>query len=509
MPELLRCLLPPTASDELTHHLALPQLWLRTGEIRPIQGITVSYFPAWTEVLYAGGLLLNQEALARIIHFLLGLLVLLIPACWTTPAGPWTFLALAALWLTTPAFYALLGIAYSDLGCLAALLGAFFLWKQWMEERERRLLIFASALTGLSVAIKYSALPAAVVLLGMSFLEILSRRKKEGLSAYGDLPCLLAAAIAPLPHFVINGMTTGNPLYPLLQAVFGGPEAATGLPLGHWEIRELFYGESLLLRLLVPLRIYWTGLSGSQERFDGVINPLWLFWPLLFLWSKEGKSQRIEIRLALAWAAISLITFLTASPRARYYLPALAPLAVLFVEKFPAIEWTPKRKRAALALAVLGGLFGLVHNGREIVRSGLFPYLSGAQGREAYLQEHVPEYAALEAAREHLPGNAVVYPILAGNRFYYIGRQVRLDSGFLPDILKTVIGESESASDAARAFQKLGISHLLFPPSQLAATLRAELTGPQWAVSSEFFETKCVPISQKGAFTLCAIAPDS
>ena len=50
--EIILCLVPPTARDELTHHLAIPQLYARAGRIIEVPMAPYSYFPMLLDMLY-------------------------------------------------------------------------------------------------------------------------------------------------------------------------------------------------------------------------------------------------------------------------------------------------------------------------------------------------------------------------------------------------------------------------------------------------------------------------
>ena len=49
--EILLCLVPPTARDELTHHLAIPRLYVRSGKIVEVPMALYSYYPV-LDMLY-------------------------------------------------------------------------------------------------------------------------------------------------------------------------------------------------------------------------------------------------------------------------------------------------------------------------------------------------------------------------------------------------------------------------------------------------------------------------
>src|SRR5690349_18646272 len=50
--QVLLCLVPPTARDELTHHLAIPRLYVRSGKIVAVPMALYSYYPMLLDMLY-------------------------------------------------------------------------------------------------------------------------------------------------------------------------------------------------------------------------------------------------------------------------------------------------------------------------------------------------------------------------------------------------------------------------------------------------------------------------
>ena len=49
--EIILCLVPPTARDELTHHLAIPRLYARAGRIIEVPMAPYSYYPMLLDML--------------------------------------------------------------------------------------------------------------------------------------------------------------------------------------------------------------------------------------------------------------------------------------------------------------------------------------------------------------------------------------------------------------------------------------------------------------------------
>ena len=65
---------PPVSRDALTHHLAVPKLYLKHGGIHEIPSVTFSYYPMNLDLLYLIPLYFGNDIIPKLIHFLFGLL---------------------------------------------------------------------------------------------------------------------------------------------------------------------------------------------------------------------------------------------------------------------------------------------------------------------------------------------------------------------------------------------------------------------------------------------------
>ena len=74
MIEIILCLVPPTARDELTHHLAIPQLYVRAGRIIEVPMAPYSYFPMLLDMLYTPWIYWGYDSVPKLIHGLFGFL---------------------------------------------------------------------------------------------------------------------------------------------------------------------------------------------------------------------------------------------------------------------------------------------------------------------------------------------------------------------------------------------------------------------------------------------------
>ena len=69
---------PPVSRDALTHHLAVPKLWLEKGLFTELPAIPFSYYPMNLDLLYMVPLYLGNDIVPKYIHFAFALLTALL-----------------------------------------------------------------------------------------------------------------------------------------------------------------------------------------------------------------------------------------------------------------------------------------------------------------------------------------------------------------------------------------------------------------------------------------------
>src|SRR5512139_1291296 len=65
---------PPVGKDELVHHLAVPKLYLKHGEMMEIPFMPFSYYPMNLDLLYLIPLYFGNDIIPKFIHFSFALL---------------------------------------------------------------------------------------------------------------------------------------------------------------------------------------------------------------------------------------------------------------------------------------------------------------------------------------------------------------------------------------------------------------------------------------------------
>ena len=71
---LVMAWVPPVSRDALTHHLAVPKLYVKHGGMYEIPSIAYSYYPGNLDILYLVPLLYGNDILPKLIHFAFALL---------------------------------------------------------------------------------------------------------------------------------------------------------------------------------------------------------------------------------------------------------------------------------------------------------------------------------------------------------------------------------------------------------------------------------------------------
>ena len=470
---------PPVSKDELVHHLAVPKLYLKHGGMVEIPFMPFSYYPMNLDLLYLVSLYFGNDILPKFIHFTFALLTAgLLFAYLKRRTGLSYALFGVAFFLSTPIIVKLSISAYVDLGVVFFSFASLLLLLKWAESGfKRRFLIFSGVMAGLAMGTKYNALVTAVLL--TLFVPILSARSGKGnffRPAFHGLLFLLVALLAFSPWMARNYAWKNNPVYPLYDHHFGPKStSASGedrsqnesinAGLGVFVIREGIYHETWWEIALVPIRVFFEGQDGSPKRFDGKLNPFLLFLPIFAFWRmrQEPEEFRREKKMMLAFVVLFFaIAFFTSDLRIRYIAPILPVLVVLSVIGAEKLHMTiGKRRRIALAFLFVVLASALVYNGRYVVGQFKevepFGYISGAVERDAYLERHRPEYAAMRFVNTHLPQDAKVMLIFLGSRGYYCDRNYVYGD----EALGSVFQGSAHAEEMRSKLKGMGVTHLL------------------------------------------------
>lgn len=500
---------PPAVRDELIHHLAVPKLYLAKGRIFEIPFMGFSYLPQNIDLLYLIPLALGNDIVPRLIHFAFGLLTGLAIYFYLRPGlgRSWGLLGFI-FFISTPVVVNLSKTAYIDLGSAffstLAVIGAL----RYKEEGVFKWLALSAAALGLGLGAKYTNL-VTLFLIGFFILHSSYSRERRLFSAVKSGLIYAGIAFAVLsPWLIRNYIWTGSPLYPLVQIV--SPSAGTAAaPNGAVEAvrlsnelpplvkRELLYGEGFLDIVLLPLRVFWEGVDNSLEKFDGVLNPVFLLLiPLAFL-RKQNDGKWLGLFALLYFIA----TVLTIDLAIRYVMPAIPALTILAVYGARNAFGNKSLRPLGILLAAAFLGFNLYYIKGLYERYHPTEYLAGKKDRDAYLSEVLPDYSVVKAANRMMPEGSRVIMLFAGERGYYWDHDY-----FYPDRLgnyfKVLIKNSRDGAEIKKRFKEAGFTHVFTKESLLAQFAAGNFSDDEIRVVSDFFMNHTVKVASGNGFSV-------
>jgi len=243
---------PPVSRDALTHHLAVPKLYLQQGGIHEIPSVVFSYYPMNLDLLYMVPLYFGNDIVPKFIHFAFALLTTWLIFSYLRKRLDTVWAVGGALFfLSLPIIVKLSITVYVDLGLVffstASLMGLF----KWIESRfQIKYLILSAFCCGLALGVKYNGL--IVLFLLTVFVPLLYKQQakssvavKKAISVKsslnrqlravgsGILFCLIALMVFS-PWMIRNYVWKDNPVYPLYNSFFNPQKVATasGQPFG-------------------------------------------------------------------------------------------------------------------------------------------------------------------------------------------------------------------------------------------------------------------------------------
>jgi len=482
---------PPVSRDALTHHLAVPKLYIMHGGMVEIPHVPFSYYPMNLDLLYTIPLYLGNDIIPKFLHFAFALLTAGLLYSYIKRRLNTLYALIGALFfLSIPVIVKLSITVYVDLGLAFFATAALLYLLRWIESGFRfKYFVFSAVFCGLGLGTKYNGLVALFILLlfvSYGFIRSGASTRPKQIKAVGyGAAYFFIAMLVFSPWMIRNYSWTGNPVYPLYNNWFisspAPPEKESDLELAaeikertgswnHLSVRRLIFKESWAQIALIPLRIFFQGQDDKPQYFDGKLNPFLLLLPF-FAFMKTGRKNpvfRIEKQLLLSFIILFvMIAFLRTSIRIRYIAPVIPPLIVLsifglrnMVSYFSDHRRTfIKRIGTALALATVLLMF-YINTDYIVKQFGLVKpvdYISGRVEREEYITRYRPEYSVVKFANRHLTADARIMGLFMGNRFYYCDRTLIFGEA----LLKKTLIRAESAASVSRSLEEHGYTHLI------------------------------------------------
>lgn len=529
---------PPVSRDALTHHLAVPKIYLQHGGMVELPHIPFSYFPMNLDLLYMVPLSLGNDILPKLIHFLFGLLIAGVIFKFVKNRFGLTYALFGVLFfLSLPVIIKLSTTVYVDLGLVffstAALL-ALFKWGR--DKTSCRYFVVSAVFCGLALGTKYNGLVTLFILtifVPFIYLRYGNRQTTRQFSAAGlSIAYLVIALTVFAPWMVRNAIWTGNPIYPLYNRVFSAASAPAAEEIppevqaaikkhtqdwNHLAIRRIIYGESWGEIALIPIRIFFQGQDNTPQYFDGKLNPFLLFLTLLAFFPKPRLQQpfRLERNILAAFVILFLlISFFKTSIRIRYIAPVLPPLVILSCYGLNnVVSFFQARKHPAAVLAGLSAviiaavlLFGMntFYILEQFHKIDPLSYISGRMKREAYIAKHRPEYPVLKYANQNLEETDKILGLYLGNRRYFCDRTLIFGE---KKLTRSIIMAS-SAEDVRASLRQSGYTHVIVHLN-LLKQWAGSLNDRERRITADLFNNHMELIKQNQEYSLFALNQDA
>lgn len=478
-PIAVLAMVPTVSWDASSYHLTVPRLYLEHGGFRPIELNVYSNWPLGTEMLFGLAMQLYDFVLAKLLHFAFGLAVLY--TMWIglhdsgqdlrgdglsnddlTPSQRSSAGLLAmVLFLANGVVLFEMRVAYVDLAHALYLTTAFVFLQRWQRQPERfGLLVLGGLSCGLMAAGKLNGFVGAVALgwLLIPGLRRLAEQRGRIVSArYALLGFATPMAALWGPWLAKSAWFTGNPVYPLLHHVFGGPDWGPELTsqLGAWQ-SSIGMGREPLDFLLLPWRLITQGGSG-YDRFDGELGLLWLLAIPIALW-RARLSQPVR-QFLLAGTTFFVLWAMT-SQQMRLLIPALPLLAMaggqglmeLVAQRTDVISRRLAGGLLAAGLVYLvASQYALLGNGWNAARR-----MQATPATQIVRSARPPIFDAVDA----LPADARLL-MLNTNQGFFCRRDYLADSFFEASQTSHWLRSADSPSAVHQALRDRHVSHVL------------------------------------------------
>ncbi len=471
------------AWDAGAYHLALPQRYVAAGGFTPIPLNVYAIWPHATELLFALALWLRDPALATALHAAFGALALWTAYLACRAAGrPLSGWIAAPLALANPVFLFELGVAYVDLVLAFFFSAGIVFLARALRSRVPELgaLAIAGVCAGALAAVKLNGVLLAAAIAALSIPRAISLARSGEFRALRGSALAFGAPLAALwlPWVARSAWLTGDPFYPLLFSIFGGPDwsAALSAQFARWQ-RNIGMGRGALDYALLPLRVL---LEGGQDygHFAGRLGAHWLALIPLAL---AGARREPLARAALGASGLYFALWALGSQQLRFLVPILVPLGIaagLALEHGAnriAALWPRARIRSLRAVATAVAIAPLCVFGRDHL-AGAFASLDtlrlDAELRRAASSE--PHWRWANAA---LPASARVL-LLDTNQSFFLEREALADSFFEASQIADWLGSAQTPEQLHARLAQRGVTHLLrdrrrdwgirWPPALLA-----------------------------------------
>jgi len=480
---LVGALIPESFYDSLVFHLAVPSLYKINHGIRYIETIFTSHFPQNMHMLYTLSLLLGTDILAKLIHWIMGIFVVLL--VYTFGRKYFNYragLVAAAIFYTIPMVAMQSRVTGVGLSLTFFELLAVFALANWFaingrEEKPKTArdswLIMAAVFSGLAMGTKYTAMYSFLLFAISVFLvTIIVHKRKIKISLKKTfLFCVVATALFS-PWLIKNTIYTNNPFNPFLSSIIKSKNFYFGAeytPLDNIYLNKVakkwprFPTRNIKEWLIFP----WT-LTKKGNDSNSFVGPIFLYLlPLLFFLRKDNLTKFLIFLGAVWFFAWSLI----AIRNLRFFISGLTLFGIIISYLLVRVE---KENRYFTKIVIFLVFLMLINNigwSLVILTRNKDPWgvVLGRESREEYLYRDsigrnlMPYYYPLvKYINQNLSLDAKVL-FMGEARGYYCEREFVTSLAEDPhSIVIRLVRFSKDTDELLEKLKSLGITHVLY-----------------------------------------------
>lgn len=531
---LLMCTVPPVSRDALTHHLAVPKLYVQQGGINELPGIIFSYYPQLLDLLYCIPLMVNNDILPKYIHFSFALLTAFSIYRYTQKKMGLNYAFFAVLFfLSLPVIVKLSITVYVDLGLIFFTTASLLCLLKWHEaKKEIFYFVLSAVFCGLALSTKYNGLISLFLLTSFTPIVYLKGLKKNSSSqfkslGFGVLFFLISISVFS-PWMIKNYIWTKNPVYPLYNNFFNSKEVSLKEKLilkkvskptiNHFLVRKYVYKEKWWETILTPVRIFFQGEDDNPKFFDGKLNPLLFILPIFaFINFRPSKTAEdfFERKVLFSFSFLYIMAvFFRLDMRIRWIGCAIPPLVILSAYGVKNLYGQIKDHRSKhydkgslkysfyISIVSILILFLMSLNGLYLYR--LFgsvdplPYLSRQITREAYIEKFRPEFAALNFSNLNLDDNTKLLALFLGGRRYYSDHEIIFKrSGF-----RNIIRKANTSNDILVDLKARKFSDIVLNYKKFNNWINTNCSNREKKLIQDFFNLSVDSLFSKGGYGL-------
>jgi hypothetical protein len=383
---ILTAVAPSRVFDVLRHHLFDAMMYAAWGALRPVEGVSYSYFPQGVELLMAavlpfGGQIAAQLSAALFFAVLVLSVWLIARECGANRAQALVGVSLA---VSVPAVHWTASVAKNDAALAVCLAAGLYAYLRYRGEGEDRVMLWGAGCLAVALHVKQPAIFGGFALT-LLYLHAVWRSRQRMRLLTGI--AVIALAIAPA-YFARAKWYTGDAFYPLSANVVVGDaiDDYKTEKSSAWRVTEVFK------------EIHFQGIV-AWEYTSTSANPvgaaLVVFAPLLFLVRPSSRRWYPVLLFIVVYYA----TWASVLNMVRYILLPLCLALALLGSQFVRL-WEQSRiaVRASLAAALTFCLlFGFWGTMLVEINVPLMAYFTKRMDRDQYLSAMMTDYASLAA----------------------------------------------------------------------------------------------------------------